>query len=446
MDALKRSLAVCLLLTAGSVISLADETYRLVEEPGPTMYLVSATAHIKGKLLTPVAQGSATEWDLDSKATYEFVERRLAPTGRDAQAFRSVRDYRKADSSTLVGDHRTQSRLDPRSRLIVADGRTAGVRFYCPKRQLTRDTLDLLSSPGDPLAAAAMLPTGEVAVGEKWNPDQWVMQMLTDSEAAVKSRLTCELESVKRQQARVSISGHLEGASLGAASLIDVEGHLVFDLTGQYIRHFELKRVEERSAGTVTPGLNVTVSLNWDRQRTRDATLPADETIAAEPTDKQLRLEYVTPWGVRMEHDRGWHVFNESDHASVLRLVREGALVAQCNLARIPRVAPGTFTPPDQFVGDIQRTLGPRISKLEPGRVIRRSPTYVYSVAATGKSGETGMQWLYYLCAAPNGQQVSLVYSVAETELESLGDAPEQMTLGLGFSPATRVSAGPEQR
>ncbi len=422
---------------AGSTVS-AEETYSLKEEAGKSAFQVNATATITGHVLTPVAEGAAKEWPLKSAAQYTFKERRLVSGGREAKALRAVRRYSNAVSATTVGDHKTSSKLEPAS-LVVAEGRTPGVLFYSPGKPLTRESLDLLSSPGDTLSAVALLPNNEVEIGEKWNPDQWVMQMLTDTEAAVKSKLTCELVSVVRKQAKIKITGEIEGASVGSACVIDITGHMMFDLTSGYIRHFELKRAEERSAGTVSPGLKVEANIAWDRSRS-DASLPDDRQIPVEPDNRSLELVYRSPWGVEFRHDRDWHVFNESDRSAILRLVREGNLVAQCNLARVTQVKPGSHTPEKQFTKDIRETLGDRLTDLTRGDVLRKKPSFLFRTVATGTSDSTDMEWIYYLCAAPNGQQASLVFSVAASDSEKVAKTHESITRSLQFPATTRLS------
>ena len=415
----------------------ADDSYTLTEEAGETAFQVNAKVTITGNVLTPVAEGAAKEWPLKSQADYSFKERRLLSGGRDAKSLRAVRRYANAISNTSVGDHKTNAKLDPAS-LVVAEGRDSGVLFYSPGKPLTRDILDLLSSPGDTLSAIALLPTTDVEIGDKWNPDQWVMQMLTDVEAAVKSKLTCELVSVARKQAKIKITGHVEGASLGSACLIDLDGHMVFDMTAGYVKEFELKRIEERTAGTVSPGLKVEALVKWDRKRT-DASLPDDRQIPLEPEAKGLELTYRSPWGIELRHDREWHVFNETDSVSVLRLVRNGSLIAQCNIARIAAVKPGTNTSSKQFQQDIRQTLGEQLTDLSKGTVLMKRPKFLFRTVASGKSGETDMDWVYYLCAGPNGQQVSMVFSVAASDSEKVLDTHEALAKSIQF-PATRMT------
>ena len=437
MDSLIRSFTAA--LTIALIIPLscqAEKTYSLREEPGDTAFQVDSKVTISGTVLTPVAQGAAKEWELASAAKYSFKERRLVSGGREALSLRAVRRYMNCASATQVGEHKTPAKL-PTASLIVAEGQTAGVRFYSPGKQLTRETLDLLSSPGDTLAAVAMLPSTEVEIGEKWNPDQWVLQMLTDTEAAVKAKLTCELESVTRNQARVSFTGNVEGASVGSACVIKIAGHMIFDIKAGFVNRFELKREEDRSAGTVSPGLKVTANIKWDRKRS-DAMLPDDKQIPATPPPASLELVYRAPWGVELRHDREWHVFNETDRAAVLRLVRGGTLVAQCNIARIAQVKPGSHTADKQFKHDIRQTLGDRLQDLSKGEVLSRRP-YLYTTTATGESDGTEMQWVYYLASAANGQQVSLVYSVADSDAEKIAETHNSMTRSIQF-PATRIS------
>lgn len=447
MDSLIPSRRWVALVTLCSLVGLTpsggahadSKTYALVEEQSDTTYRVSAKAGIKGDLITPNAKAPASKWRLKSGADYVFHERRLPPAGRDAKSLRAVRDYTRARASTSVGDHKTTARLDPRCRIIVAAGRREGVLFYSPNALLTRENLDLLSSPADTLAVVAMLPRTEVEVGEKWNPDLWVIQMLTDTEAATEGKLACELTSVKKNRARVDVKGSLKGASLGAVCEVELSGHVIFDLEHKHVSHFEFERQEKRSPGTVNPGLDVTATITVDRTRAK-AKLPAADRIPTDPTVQELRLVYRTPWGVQLKHDRGWHVFSEDPKSAILRLVKDGRLFAQCNLQNVAAIRPGTRTPRNQFTADIRRTLGERLVGLEPVRIVQQSPVFTYQAIAKGEADQTKMQWLYYLCTDQNGKQVSLVYSIAESDLEALASIPTDQVKSIRFPTKARVS------
>ena len=107
-----------------------------------------------------------------------------------------------------VADHATSLAAADDRRLIVAQGRREGILFYSPAGPLTAADLELLRAPADTLCLVACCRPSPLSIGDKWTPPSWAGQMLTDTEAASKSELTCTLESVADDKAKVDVDGH----------------------------------------------------------------------------------------------------------------------------------------------------------------------------------------------------------------------------------------------
>ena len=60
---------------------------------------------------------------------------------------------------------------------------------------------------------------------------------------------------------------------------------------------------------------------------------------------------------------------------------------------------------------------------------------FLYRVTAVGQSNGIEMHWLYYLCAAPSGRQVSYVFAVETKLLERLGNRDLGIVSTLQFLP-----------
>ena len=127
-------------------------------------FSVQIKVQSSGHLFTSRSGGQSERHTMTAAATYEFIERRLPPGGRDAQALRAVRDFQTARMEMLVSDKRTTSELLPMERVIVSSGQLEGVSAYSPTTLLSRDSLDLLELPADPLILTALLPAVGCAV------------------------------------------------------------------------------------------------------------------------------------------------------------------------------------------------------------------------------------------------------------------------------------------
>jgi hypothetical protein len=378
---------------------------------------------------------------LKAEATLKYRERRLPGAGRESAALRSVRYFEEADASIEVSQQTTSSRLRDARRLIVAEGRRDGVLSYSSAGPLTYNELQLLRVPGDSLAAVALLPPKEVEPGEKWRADSWVVQMLTATEAVLKSDLSCELVSVESGVAKVSFTGNVEGATDGASATVGVTGHYLFDIAKKHLKHLELTQTEKRSVGPVSPGMDVTAKMVLDRAPTNIAA-PLDDAlldkVPLEPEPARLLLSFASPWDARFFYERQWHVFHQTEQLAVLRLLDKGSLIAQCNISRIPPAAPGKHTPETQFQNDIKTALGEKLKSIVKAEELpRNDKRFVYRVTAEGVTNDVPMHWIYYLCADPSGRQMAFVFAVETKLLERLGDRHHSIVDALEFLPPT---------
>lgn len=428
-----------LLLTAMlSPAAQAEATFTLQESPHDTrVFDVEATVRVKGTLEAALGGGKSVKLDLQAQAAIASQERRLTGTGRDALALRALRSYEQARSEITVDKQTTFSRLAGGGRLIVAQGQREGVLLYPLEGSLRSGELELLRMPGDPLALLGLLPRAAVAVGESWSPDDWALQMLTGTDAVLKSRLDCRLESVRDGHALVSFRGEIDGAIDGAATTIAVEGTFTFDPKAGHLRELHLQQTEQRSVSAVSPGMDVTAEVKLLRTPRADEGrlgAAAAARVPLEPSPEQLLLIVDTPWNVRFRVNRRWRMFHQTESQTILRLLDQGSLVAQCNLSRIRPAEPGGHTLPADFQRDIAESLGERLRKFSGGEVLQTGDgRYVFRVVAEGEALGVPMHWIYYLCAAADGRQTSLVFTVESKLLERLGGADREIVVGLEF-------------
>ena len=428
-------LSASVILLSATAASAAD-TYELREPNAAVAMRVSSHVEIEGHFLTPSADGKAVKWPVRSVVDYEYVERRIDGTGRDAENLRSLRYYKRAESQTTVGQRQTSQRLGDALRLLVAQGRTSHVELYSTSSLMTRNDLDLLGTPGDTLAALALQPRNRVELNEEWN------QLLTGTEAVTRSELVCSLDSVTRGTARISFRGSIEGATLGAAARTELDGHFEFRIGERYVSRFELRQSEKRSVGTVSPGLEVVANCVWQRQPDATQSVITDEvadTIPVNPGENRLALSFRSPWKARLVHDRNWHVFHQTPEMCVLRLVERGRLITQCNISRVETVAPGARTPREQFETDVRRELGPKLGEItESDRLAIKGGRFLYRVIGTGRVNDNAMTWRYYLCTAVSGRQIAFAFSTATEDLGKLSDRDIAMVRSMEFFDGSR--------
>lgn len=438
---------VCLL----SNINFAQaKTYEIKEPTNDSRtYNINSTIKVDGQLETAIKTGKARSLKLDVDGELQYLERKLPGTGRDAKALRSLRYYELATAKIDVQGQKTFARGRDKHRLIVAECTTEGLSLHSPTDPLMPSELELLNSPGDCLPVNALLPNSEVEVGETWTPDRWVLQSLTGLEAVLKSELTCKLESVENELAVISFKGKIDGATVGAQTEISVTGKFRFRLDENFMSHLEMEQTEKRSVGSVSPGMKVTANVSWDRKLEETPGPLTDEVVASIPLETKPESKFLSfepPWDVRLLLPRDWYVFHQTNQVAVLRLLDKGSLIAQANISKIPSAKPGSHTPEEQFQQDIRTSLGDKLVKiLKAENLSPADGKYIHRVTVAGKANEIPVRWIYYLCAAPSGKQVSFVFTVDEKLLDQLNDRDTDLILSLEFlkPKAAPVQAGP---
>lgn len=445
--------------TSWMSVCLAADAYT-VEEPATDVRVrnVQMQVTIDGKIVTSAGGGKTVSHDLDAQAAYRFRERRLTGAGRDAEAYRCVREYEQASTRTKISDEVSTLSMPARMRVVVSHGQRSGMERYCPATLMTRDALDLIDVPGDPLSILALLPTRQVEVGEEWDVEDWATQMLSTVEATSKTEMTAKLSSVKDGIAKVEFNGTVEGARLGALTNVTLTGHLLFDLDQQFVTNIDLTHSEEGAIGTIAPGIDSDAHVVITRSlATNNGALTEElaETIPLDPPGDRLPLEFdAGPWGLSLVHGRGWHVFHASfdtdPQVVILRLMDQGTLVCQCNFSPVAKVAAGQTTPVEQYEASIRQSLGSQFGAIVArDRIPTQDDRTIFRVTVEGKytlpngdeTKEIPMQWLYYLCADPSGRQVSFVFALEPEMRERLAGQDRQIVETLQFGNPVRQQA-----
>lgn len=390
---------------------------------------VSYSMTIQGKLLTPSGKGT-TDWDLKSSADFAFQQRRFPSDASGPMSFRAVRRFQQAETSSVVGkDHESTVVLPAQSRLIHVFGGESQLTQLSPDVRLTRPQVDLLQFPCDPLVATGLLPGRALASREeKWNADNWVVPMLSGMDAVVSQSASCSLRQLSDAEAVISFDCQGTGAVTGSPTEVSLKGEMVFDRKQQVIRSLKATLVEKRGAGTVSPGLQVTAGIQWTQKDSVDSKSFPVSMPDQSPQERQLLLTLVTPWRILLLHDRKWHIFHETADLVMLRMLHNGVLVGQCNIASAPLKSAGASTSEAEYYAEVEKALQERGGRIQDSNVVENGKGWrVHHIRAAGEASKKPLIWDYYLCTAKTGEQISLVFSHAEEDAAVFQGAAEQM-------------------
>lgn len=354
---------------------------------------------------------------------WQLAESADGPAAGVLQAHRVVETAEANVGGQVRG---SASRLRKERRRFLADIQNEQVRNGSLDGPITRPELEALTAPGDGITLWTLLPKDPVAVGDTYKMDNLAAKSLTLYDTIAVNGLEGRVETLDAERVKISLSGEVRGALLGAEGKVTFKGTLGFNRVEGLVDSLIVTRQENRRPGTVEAGLAIHSDLEV-RRHVLDK--PAPELAEAVRGDwpksienKHLQLTWAEPAGqYTLEHDRDWHVTWSDTQESVMKRVdRGGTVIAQCNLKRGPSVAAGRHQDPAQFRDDVREALGDQFRKVFGEGVLDRTQDqgYGYKLAVEGLIQELPVVWYYYLMASPGGEQVmaTVTTTLAETQ------------------------------
>jgi hypothetical protein len=397
--------------------------------------------------------GKVTPLPLTATATHEFPERVLS-VGGNGLPEKVARVYEKASAAIAAADDRSQRSLRPERRLFVAQRQKDQGLVYSPAGPLLREELELTSEHFDTLALTGLLPGKAVAVGETWKVPSAVAQALCQFEGLTEQDLTCKLEEVKDNVARVSITGTAAGIELGALVKMKVEATYRFDLGAKRLVGLEWKQTDDRQQGPASPATSVETTTTVTRTPIEQPDTLDDVALVSvpdgfEPPPPLVQLEYRDPKGrFDLAYSRSWQTVSQTDEHLVMRLMERGDFVAQVTVTPWTAAEKGKpHLTPEEFAEAMARTPG-----WEPERELQAGevPTgddgrWVYRISALGEMDGTAVMQNFYLVANPQGEQVVLLFTMTPKKAEKLGDRDLSLAASVDFPKGRKGGDKPKQ-
>lgn len=355
-----------------------------------------------------------------------FDERIVEPAGPDSDASRSARFYHHAQASIKVAERGEDVKSRSDRRFIVAETDGNKATLWAPLGALSRDELDCLQVPASSLIVNRLLPTESVEIGDRWDHDADLVAQFFHFDAVERSRLSSKLIDVKNDLARMQITGTVRAIVNGAQTEMEVRGDCRFDMNWGRVTWLHLSIQEKREPGFVSPAykmnaeLKMRIAPNTDDSHLSDDRV--DEMLASASPERRL-LEYASPDDAyAMLHGRDWLITGVMPRSAAMRMVVEGELVAQCNIAQLPKLPPGKTLGLEDFQKEIQSVLGDRFKEFVTAKKQTRSDGYgVLRVVASGGVDKTPVQWIYYHLHDSAGNRAAIVYTMDEGNTPDFG-------------------------
>jgi hypothetical protein len=436
----ERILASVVLILA-VVHSAGAQTYELAEKPqAGDCYRIHLDMTVAGEMRVS-KEGKPIALKLSATAVQDFPERVLAIDSHGAIQ-KSARIYETSKATITVGADQSKRVLREDRRLMVAQQNQGQTLVYSPGGPLTREELELTSEHIDTLLLPGLLPGKAVTIGESWKIPNDVTQALCNFEGLTNQDLTCKLEEVNDNKARVSLVGTTNGIDLGALVTLNVTGTYSFDLRTHRIVSLEWKQKDERGQGPASPATTVESLTLLTRTPIEQPANLSDVALISvpdglDPPAAMVQLTYHNDHKTRFDllYARDWQIVGQMNDHIILRLMDRGDFVSQLTITPWDAARPGEHLSADVFREAMAKTPGWQQEEVvQEGEVpAERAHYWIYRISAAGRMDGLKVVQTSYLIAGPGGEQLVLAFTMTPAQAEKLGARDLALVSGIEF-------------
>lgn len=360
-----------------------------------------------------------------------YDERTLRPGSTDGSR-RDVRFYNAAKASFAFDENRIETGLSDNRRLVVADATAAKLTLFSPLGPLTRDQLELIQTQGSSSLLDRLAPDSPVALSSEWPHEAQDLALLLGLDAIHQTDVKSNLRQVEGNIAIIDMSGQVSGAIDGVTSDITLKAKYNINLQSHRVTWLAMTIREDRAIGHATPGFEVTARVRVEINEKAASPELSDSLLKQLPLDldsgsTQLRLESRLG-GFGLLHARDWQMMVDRHDVTILRMIDQGVLVAQCNISSLPDLPAGKRVQLPEFQADIEKALGKNFGQFVEASQLKNESGYrVLRANVSGFASELPIQWIYYHISDDDGRQTALVFTMDAKIVEKFAGADESI-------------------
>lgn len=379
----------------------------------------TAAIEVKGKSTLDYFEKIAFDEDIQSQTS--------APTA-------AARRYVEAEAENWVSGKSSSCKLRSdcaETRLLPHNGLW---QQYCDTNPLDSREVQLLQSPINSVAIELLLPLEPARPDSQWTVRAEDAKQLFNLDAVHRSTLTAEISKVEKGVATVALRGELDATANSVPTRLDIEGNFQVKLASQcaMVTWLGLVIKEERQVSQAEPGFDITARVRLIREES-DAKID----ISSDALRKLATLDDNGRWLVKLHStagrysmlsDRRWHIHRDSPEESILRMVENNSVIAQCTVSRLVELEPGQQLTIEGLQADIKVLLGNGFGEfLESTEKVTSTKLRMIRTVVVGELEEVPIQWIYTHLSDDRGRRLALIFTMGGTETERFGAADEQM-------------------
>ena len=388
---------------------------------------VTSVLEAAGKLRLNADGRGVQEVPVTIEGRLGYVSQRLAADA-DHRGRRAIRRYEEAAGRIHIRKWEIATSLGA-SRRVVAVDRHPGrpLTYYSPLGPLTTQDLDVVSIQFDPLVVDELIPGGRYEPGDSWKVAPTLLATLFGLDAVLESDLRGQVSAIDDRAVRVELQGKLEGTIDGVTSRLEVRGKLRWDRARQRVSWIAVQFRERRDISHTAPGFDTKARLRVEISPYRgDVVTDAGlrRRAMAGPTPPDLLVALVSPTGFELLHSRQWKLVIDGPDVTVLRMIRQGELIAQANLVRLNDGRQLTLA---EFQREVRQALGDQFRQWVTAEEKQDGDIHHLHVVAAGEASGLAVQWIYHHVHDGRNRRATVAFTVESKLMERFAGEDEQI-------------------
>ena len=434
-------LLVCFVAAAhGSLAIAADSVDLEVKFNKDDQHRVAMKLEHHGKVIIDGAgQEKVQTLPMDTVARLGYFQR-YSGNSNDHQA---IRYYDKSKGIYKISKGDTSATLADNNRLIVARVKSQpGKRIQLASigSTLKQAEFELLRNPVDPLSLPSLLNRKDVKIGQTWKPDNDGLANFLAVDRIVRNDIQIKVKEIKDGVARVYITGKLRASVDDVTTDMDVVSLVLVDMKSHQVSTVRLKVREIRQPGQVAPGFDGETNIDMKLAVNNSCPHLKDEALAAATKTRVIeqRFRWESPEGqFLLTYDPRWRVIAAEDEAAVFRYLKNGMLLAQCNVVQLPsRPASNPLTLSD-YKREVFKIVeaDPKAKIVDATEFRTDENAHALRVHISGEEEGVDVSWVYYHVSSKDGRRLTFVFTLEEDVRKLFRPADEMMVNAVKFFP-----------
>ncbi len=374
---------------------------------------------------------------VESRSTLDFEEQFRLTADREKRSS-SIRHFNEASAESLIAKQNASTALRNECRAVYSTFVDGVPRTNCLESPLTNNERDLVQGVIATMYIDQLLPGTPVKIGQSWDLPEDAIKALFQLDSVQESKVTVRLTEADEKKAQLEINGQVAGAARGVPTQISMNGKAQVDRTAVMVSWLAVVIDETREIGNAEPGFKITARVRILRapleKLTAGETLEEIESKVADLDSLQMSEFQSSDGGFRFLAERYWSIMSENQLETVMRLIKQNKIVAQCNITNLIDTEPGKQLTLEGYQADIRQALGESFGQfLESGESLTESGLRMVRIASSGEVEQVPVQWINVHLSNDEGRHVSLAFSMDAANAEIFAAADSQIAGAFEF-------------